>query len=363
MAKKLNNNLQENPYANAMVGEVDLPGVSTAEQRAAQLRQQIANRPAFSYDPSTDPLWGAVKDQYMHAGKRAMEDTMGQAAGLTGGYGSTYAQSTGQQSYEEYLTKLNAELPAYFDRARAAYDQDTADLMNLYNLENAQAQIDYNRSRDELADQRYADELAYARQRDALTDQRYADEQKYARDRDALADQRYADELQYSRDQSAQSRAYEMAMQMLATGQMPGASLLSTAGIDNDYARTMSGYYARMLALQNSGGSSGGYKDTGATTRQTPSVTQYTDQEINDAYEKTKHAILMSGQTGNINYAVNALDQYSKMLTPEMAAELMDMLDRIRKNIANPNPYPNGNQNSVIKNRAAGGAKWTRQTK
>ena len=108
----------------------------------------------------------------------------------------------------------------------------------------------------------------------------------------------------------------------------------------------------------SSGGSGSGSTGSGSTsTTQTPPAKQYTTQEINDAYNKAKQAILMSGQTGNINYAVNALDQYADYLTPEMAAELMDMLDRIRKNIANPDPNGNRNRNSG-NSPGGGGGKW-----
>ena len=47
----------------------------------------------------------------MQQGKQAMQDTMGQAAALTGGYGSTYGQAVGQQQYDAYLQNLNDEVP------------------------------------------------------------------------------------------------------------------------------------------------------------------------------------------------------------------------------------------------------------
>ena len=60
------------------------------------------NRKEFSYDLNGDMLYQQMKDQYQVLGKTAMQDTMGEAAALTGGYGNTYAQSVGQQTYDEY---------------------------------------------------------------------------------------------------------------------------------------------------------------------------------------------------------------------------------------------------------------------
>lgn len=52
---------------------------------------QLDSRPGFSYDVNGDPLYRQYAEQYQRQGKAAMEDTLGAAAGLTGGYGSSYA--------------------------------------------------------------------------------------------------------------------------------------------------------------------------------------------------------------------------------------------------------------------------------
>ena len=53
--------------------------------------QAYLNREDFQYDVNADALYQQYKDRYVELGKDAMEDTMGQAAALTGGYGSSYA--------------------------------------------------------------------------------------------------------------------------------------------------------------------------------------------------------------------------------------------------------------------------------
>ena len=68
---------------------------------------KILNREKFSYDLNGDALYQQYKDQYVNQGQQAMMDTMGQAQAMTGGYGNSYAQTVGQQTYQGYLQQLN----------------------------------------------------------------------------------------------------------------------------------------------------------------------------------------------------------------------------------------------------------------
>lgn len=78
------------------------------------------NRPDFQYDVNGDALYRHYKDRYTQLGQTAMQDTMGQAAALTGGYGSSYAQNVGQQAYQGYMQQLGDVVPALY---RLAYDR------------------------------------------------------------------------------------------------------------------------------------------------------------------------------------------------------------------------------------------------
>ena len=98
------------------------------------LLNQILNRPNFEYDLNADMLYQQYRDQYQRAGRQAMADTMGQAATMTGGYGSSYAASAGNQAYQQYLTQLNNIVPELYDRAYNRYNQEQSDLMNQYSL-------------------------------------------------------------------------------------------------------------------------------------------------------------------------------------------------------------------------------------
>mgnify|MGYP003293856606 CR=1 FL=1 len=75
----------------------------------------------------------------------AMEDTMGQAAKMTGGYGNSYAQMAGQQAYQGYLQGLNDRVPELYQLALDRYNQQGQDLLSKYGLLNTQEQQAYDR--------------------------------------------------------------------------------------------------------------------------------------------------------------------------------------------------------------------------
>ena len=76
---------------------------------------------------------------------------MGKAAGLTGGYGSSYAQSAGEQAYESYLAKLQDVVPALQENAWQQYKAQGDALLQRYELLKGQEGDAYERWRDEVS--------------------------------------------------------------------------------------------------------------------------------------------------------------------------------------------------------------------
>ena len=114
----------------------------------------ILNRKDFQYDVNGDALYQQYKDRYVNLGQKAMMDTMGQAAKLTGGYGNSNAQMVGQQAYQGYLQGLTDKIPELAQLAYQRYAQQGQDLYQKYGLLNSQEQADYSRwaaERDYLA--------------------------------------------------------------------------------------------------------------------------------------------------------------------------------------------------------------------
>lgn len=105
---------------------------------------QYENRDPFSYDFNSDALYQQYKDQYIQQGQMAMMDTMGQAAAMTGGYGNSYAQTVGQQVYNQHLGQLNEIMPELYDRAYGIYQQEGQELLDMYNAYLGLSQNEYN---------------------------------------------------------------------------------------------------------------------------------------------------------------------------------------------------------------------------
>ena len=103
----------------------------------------ILNRKAFSYDLNGDALYQQYKDQYMQQGKLAMQDTMGQAAAMTGGYGNSYAASVGNQAYQGYLSQLNNLVPELYNLALNAYNAEGDRLKGNFDILNTDRSTQY----------------------------------------------------------------------------------------------------------------------------------------------------------------------------------------------------------------------------
>ena len=118
----------------------------------AALYDQIMNRPKFEYDVNRDPLFQQYKNQYTVQGQRAMQDTLGQAAGLTGGYGNSWGTTAGYQAYQYYLQQLNDRIPEMEQRAFDRYTAEGDEMRANMNMATTLDNIDYNRYRDTVAD-------------------------------------------------------------------------------------------------------------------------------------------------------------------------------------------------------------------
>lgn len=165
---------------------------------------KIQNREPFKYDVNADALYEQYKDQYINQGKLAMEDTIGQAATLTGGYDNSYAQSVGQQTYNRYLEGLTDIVPELYQMALDQYMKEGDDLMSEYAL---------------------------------------------------LLDR---DNLDYGRYQDAAGLAQSQVETMLGMGVRPSDDLIAQSGLSKEYIDAILSQFVRSSGGGSSGGSSGG---------------------------------------------------------------------------------------------------------
>ncbi len=202
---------------------------------------QILSRKPFDYDVNSDALYQQYREQYMRQGALAMEDTMGKAAALTGGYGNSYAQAVGQQAYQNYVGYLNDRIPELYDRAFARYQQEGQDMLDKYALMVSGDDREYGRYQDALS--RYFTELGMAQDR-------YTDERNW---------QYQLGMDQYAKEQAEQDRAYELALSMLQSGMMPSEAVLSASGISREDAQNI--YNKANTPVYSGGGGGGGGSD------------------------------------------------------------------------------------------------------
>ena len=179
---------------------------STWQGQINGIIDRIMNREDFSYDVNSDALYQQYKDQYSALGKLAMQDTMGQAAGLTGGYGSSYASTAGNQAYQSYLSQLNDVVPELYGMAREQYNQEGQEMYNQYGLLVDQENQDYGRYVDQY--DQWASERNHLQ--GVYSDERSFDYGQYVDDRN-FEYGKYSDDKSYAYSEHTQKQAYEQA--------------------------------------------------------------------------------------------------------------------------------------------------------
>lgn len=140
---------------------------SKYSQQIADLYDQIMNRPEFKYDVNKDPLFQQYKNQYTREGQRAMQDAVGNAAALTGGYGNSWGNTAGYQAYQYYLQQLNDRVPELEQYAFDKYKYEGQELRNNMDMSVNLDNIDYSRYRDTVGDWQADRAFAYTQYSDA----------------------------------------------------------------------------------------------------------------------------------------------------------------------------------------------------
>ena len=286
----------------------------TYEAALKKVYGEIESREPFRYSVYEDPLYKQYEDRYTTLGRRAMRDTVGEAASLTGGYGNTYAETAGQQQYGAYLEKLYDIAPELYNMALSRYtaegdaladrftmlgalsdreygqytDALSAYYQNVNALQSAadtayergyqnwydaqkmaadaekfsyqQAQDAYQKELDAYNMQLTADRLAYEKEVEAYNRQWNEQKWAYEKEQDALARADREKELTAAEEQEAYERQLErfdtLSALISKSGYIPTAEELSMAGMTESVAAAYRSVYEN--SLRSSGGSGGG---------------------------------------------------------------------------------------------------------
>lgn len=100
--------------------------------------KQILERESFSYDFANDPLFQNALSSYQQMGNTAMKDTIAQSSALTGGYANSWAQTAGQQTYNQHIQNAFENLPSYYQMALSTYQQEGQNLKDKYSIASAE---------------------------------------------------------------------------------------------------------------------------------------------------------------------------------------------------------------------------------
>lgn len=214
-----------------------------------QLENSIMNRKPFQYDLDGDALYQMYKDKYIKGGKLAMQDTMGQAAALTGGYGNSYASTAGNQAYQAYLGKLNDVVPELYQLALQRYQlegDEAKDRLSLLAADRATEYGEYGDRYNRLGDTYnrnyalYGDERGreqssfeegYSRLSDALSNAQSEYDSAYNRAyqdfRNNIADQQFNQQL-YARNSGGgtENKDYNLLVKGIAEAKKEGDEAL-----------------------------------------------------------------------------------------------------------------------------------------
>lgn len=134
-------------YTNGLLEQLSSGRTSYTDQ-IDSLMSEIISKDKFEYDADSDALFQQALASAMFSGKTAMQDTIGQASALTGGYGSTYATTAGNHAYNAYIQDAYASIPDYYQLALEAYQMEGQEMYDqLAMLSNADA-TEYGRLYD-----------------------------------------------------------------------------------------------------------------------------------------------------------------------------------------------------------------------
>lgn len=138
-----------------LTSEYDQKRATGADQKynlaAQKTYSQIQNYGDFEYDVNGDALYHQYKDQATRQGKLAMQDAIGKASAMTGGYGNSYAQQVGQQTFNGYMQDLNDTIPELYALAYDKHIQGLNNLYKQYDLENNAYLQTYGEYMDDLS--------------------------------------------------------------------------------------------------------------------------------------------------------------------------------------------------------------------
>lgn len=154
----------------------------------AQIRS-LENR-KFEWSPETDPMVKYYEDAYRREGERAMQDTLGALAAMTGGNASSYASAAAAQQRNYYAQQLTDKYPELYQQAYenflAEYDRD----YKMFDAYSKLSDTDYGRWYDKQ-------QLAQQDRQLDITENQYNEQNKIALAELGMKDAQFNKDMEY----------------------------------------------------------------------------------------------------------------------------------------------------------------------
>ena len=195
------------------------------QDRTNNLLTDLENRKPFQYDANLDPAAQAYRQQYLREGQRATQNTMAQAAMMTGGRPSSYAVTAAAQQGNYYAAQLADKYPELYNAAYERYLKEYQQKAETAQLMGQQGAQDFEMYNQGLKNQAQSAEL--------MANQQAQGYDMYNKDRsfgygqltDEVANQRQLRSEEIQRQEAALNKA-------LQAYQLGDSRLLEEMGID-----------------------------------------------------------------------------------------------------------------------------------
>jgi len=211
--------------------------------------------------------YDALRQQYAKNGKLSMNDTIGQVSARTGGLASSYAAQAGNQTYNDWMDKLENAALSMYQQNRSDQKDNLSALETLYGNE-------YGEYSNKLSQYNTDRNYNYQKQ----TDDRTFD---YNKSQDQLANDWTKTQWDYQLDQNTRSQLEEKAKTLAASGIFTGYKALGYN--DAEIAQMKQDYLTKLYQKSKGSGVSGGSGGSGSskvTTAYDPQAKTYKEDKI-----------------------------------------------------------------------------------
>ncbi len=184
------------------------------------LYDKIMNFGNFSYDMEKDQLFQMYKSQYQRQGAANAKDAMGRAAANSGGYASSYAQTSANKAYQQSMNDLSNKALDTYSNAYSRFNNDYNQLLNKYSVASDMNSAQQNKYYTQLgAANSYANN-AYNLYQDDYVNQynQFSDNRNFNANQLAAQRQQQNWQNEFNQQKSYNDASYELAKKKYGVG-------------------------------------------------------------------------------------------------------------------------------------------------